>query len=217
MNQHGKVVIAVAAGLALAGLLAIGWQRGDISQPNLNSLGLFLLATGVGLMTVKFWRRQDTLVRQKEAAIRKIEEEKSEVTRKAEELAEQHEELQDRVIVLERQLAVVNQSVIPLNAAMQAALIKQLTHFHTPEMDALLVKLADNTLTDQEEVRLWEMVAQRERDMGDLIPEEERDAAHILPIIVKRARAEAAAVEAPAEILLVAVPKEPDPPAEGES
>lgn len=96
-----------------------------------------------------------------------------------------------RVAELEKQLASVQESVVPISAAMQALLVKQLTHFHTPVMDALLVKLGPpNTLTEAEEKELIIALEQRTRDMGPLIDDSERDAAMMLPMIIRRVRLE---------------------------
>lgn len=47
-----------------------------------------------------------------------------------------------RISELENKLSLLTQSVMPISAAFQAILIKQLTHFHLPEIDALLAKSA---------------------------------------------------------------------------
>jgi hypothetical protein len=96
-----------------------------------------------------------------------------------------------RIAELETKLALVNAAVVPISTAFQAILIKELTHFHTPEMDALLVKVGPPvTLSEVEEARLTHMLQEREKDLGGEITDSERDAAHILPAIMKRARIE---------------------------
>ena len=56
-----------------------------------------------------------------------------------------------RVTSLEGKLALVDQAVVPISAAFQAILIKELTHYHTPEMDELLTKVGPpSTLTASE-------------------------------------------------------------------
>ena len=108
-------------------------------------------------------------------------------------LASDHAKLIARVADLENKLSVVSTMVVPISTAFQAILIKELTHFHTPVLDALLVKLGPPyALTEEEEAEMLEALKQREADMGTLISDEERDAAHILPVIMKRAKAEAA-------------------------
>ena len=100
-----------------------------------------------------------------------------------------------RVDMLDKQLALVGHDVVPISAALQAMLIKELTHFHTPRMDHLMSKLGPpSELNDVEEAELLMLLQEREADMGDLISDSERDAAHILPVIIKRAKAEALAL-----------------------
>jgi hypothetical protein len=73
-----------------------------------------------------------------------------------------------------------------------------LTHFHTPVMDALMVKLGDvgtpPTITEEEEVELIAALKQRAEDVGPLIDEDERDAAELLPIQMRRVKREAEAI-----------------------
>lgn len=97
----------------------------------------------------------------------------------------------DRIVELERQLAVMRAEAQPISAAFQAMLIKKLTHLHTPVLDALLVKLGPPlTLTTDEELRLTEALKQRVVDLDAEIDELERDAATMLPLVMKRVRAE---------------------------
>ncbi len=115
---------------------------------------------------------------------------------KARDLAEGHTLLLNRVSELEAKQRELNQSVVPINAAMQALLIRELTHFHTPEMDALLVKLGPpNTLSEAEELRLSVMLEERSHDVGIDMSPSERDAAFILPAIIRRAHREASVIE----------------------
>jgi len=100
------------------------------------------------------------------------------------------EAAEKRIDALEMKLALVTQSVTPISAAIQAILIKELTHTHKVEMDALLVKVGPpNVLTPEEELRLAAMLKERSKDPD--IPRSERDAAEILPAIIRRAEAEA--------------------------
>jgi hypothetical protein len=116
---------------------------------------------------------------------------RKEAVTKAAVIAEGHEKMKDRVTELERTLAQVNAQVIPISTAFQAILIKELTHFHTPEMDALMVKIGPpNTLTPDEEKRLAALLVERTKDMGPEISDSERDAAAILPAVMKRSRIE---------------------------
>lgn len=116
-----------------------------------------------------------------------------------------------RVSELEVKVGLVTQAVVPISTAFQAVLIKTLTHFHTPVVDALLAKLGPPyALTDEEAEQLRLALLDRERDMGDRITDEERDAAHILPAVIKRAKADAARAmmqpPLPVAFRLVAIP-----------
>ena len=114
--------------------------------------------------------------------------------REAERLSQERHELANRVTDLEAKLASVSQTVVPMSAAFQAILVRELTHFHTPVMDALLVKLGPPmVLTPEEEEQLIEALAQRMQDMGDQISDSERDAAMMLPAVMRRVKAELAA------------------------
>ena len=110
---------------------------------------------------------------------------------KAEALAKASEALMLRVNALESQLALVNQAVVPISTAFQAILIKELTHYHTPEMDMLLTKIGPpSTLTPVEMERFVQLLEARMIDMDSQISEQERGAATILPVVMVRAAAE---------------------------
>jgi len=114
------------------------------------------------------------------------------VAEKADKLAEENVKVLARLAELESKLALVNQAVVPISNAFQAILIKELTHYHTPELDALLQKIGPpNTLTPEEVERMTKLLEERTGDMGPEITEQEREAAHILPFIVRRAQTEA--------------------------
>ena len=95
---------------------------------------------------------------------------------------------------------------VPLNIALQTVLVQELTHFHTPAVDALLAKLGPPfALTEEEEAELLEAMQQREHDMGDMISENERDAAHMLPFIIKRIKREQHAMTPTTTVVLQVV------------
>jgi hypothetical protein len=122
---------------------------------------------------------------------------------KAAHLAEANVAMVQRVSELEAKLALVNAAVIPISTAFQAILIRELTHLHTPEMDALLVKIGPPlTLTPAEEERLAVMLRERAKDKDKEIPNSERDAALILPAVMKRARAEQALLQTAQDLKL---------------
>jgi hypothetical protein len=128
---------------------------------------------------------------------------RADVIRQAVILAEAHDKLILRVIELERQLGLVNQAILPMSTAFQAILVKELTHAHTPEMDALLVKLGPPyVLTPAEEQRLAILLNERYSQLDPLVSESEREAAMILPLVMKRVRRE---TEQPAEVAALKV------------
>lgn len=113
-----------------------------------------------------------------------------------------------RVLALETQLAVVNQSIQPISVAFQAILIKQLTHYHTPKLDALLKKLGPPLcLTADEEVEIGRLLHERTRDMHDEIDQSERDAATMLPFVMARVRHELTEPPADIDLVVVKMPK----------
>jgi hypothetical protein len=124
--------------------------------------------------------------------------------KKADELAGAQVKLLARVSELESQSSLLKQQVTPIAAAFQAILVRELTHFHTPVMDALLVKLGPpNTLTDEEEQELADALEQRTKDMGDQITDSERDAAQMLPFLIRRAKREERVGPNHKEVMLV--------------
>jgi hypothetical protein len=101
------------------------------------------------------------------------------------------EKIQGRVTELEKQLALVGQQIQPISTAFQAMLVKELTHFHTPEMDALMVKLGPPyELTPEEELKLIAGLKERAESLEGVIPESEREAATMLPMVMRRVRNE---------------------------
>jgi hypothetical protein len=99
--------------------------------------------------------------------------------------------LVNRIVELERQAALVSGAVVPISAAFQITLIRDLTHFHTPEMDALMVKLGPPlALSEEEALRLEHLLSERAKDMGLEISDAERDAAAMLPLVMRRVKAD---------------------------
>ena len=123
-----------------------------------------------------------------------------------------HEALDLRMHELERQLAVLSGSVMPISAAFQAVLVKELTHLHTPVTDALLAKIGPpSQLTPAEELALAQALLDRSHDMHESISALERDAAIMLPMVIKRTRAEFAALEFQSMVVLVPKHEMTDP------
>jgi hypothetical protein len=142
-------------------------------SPLTNQIILTILSAGLAFLAARYWFERNAAV-----AAAKV-------------IAEEHQRTLDRLADLEYRLKLIDGVVVPISTAMQQMLIRELTHFHEPETDALLVKLGPpNRLTEIEESRLAVLLKAREVDMGPLISDSERDAALILPAIIKRARAE---------------------------
>jgi hypothetical protein len=101
------------------------------------------------------------------------------------------EKLETRLLEMEKSLALVTASVVPISTAFQAILIKELTHEATPEMDALLVKVGPPyTLSHAEERKLVGMLQERAELEGTLMTASEKYAAKMLPWVIMRVNAE---------------------------
>lgn len=174
-----------------------------VTRALLNSAGLVLMSTMLTAIAAWFWFT-------KNAGVKKVEQEKQAVVDEARRLASEHQVLMNRVRDLETQLVSVTQTVLPLSTAFQAILVKELTHYHTPVMDKLMEKIGPpNTLTVEEQQHLITLLEERTRDLNGRISESERDAAVMLPLVMKRARAEQEALlKAPVELKVVAVKPE---------
>jgi hypothetical protein len=157
------------------------------------AFGLLVAGTALTFMTSWYWvqRADDQRTEEKVAAARA--------------------EMQKRITELEKQLELVRQSVVPISTAFQAILIKELTHYHTPVMDALMVKLGPPyTLSEAEERELIAALEQRTRDMGELISPSERDAARMLPLLMKRVSRERSVDINTLQLKVVGFPKATD-------
>ena len=147
----------------------------------LTSIGLILISSAISFLVAWFmWKS----ARRDAATIKE-----------ADRLSVQHDKLDARVLELEKQLSAVGQAVLPISTAFQAILIKELTHFHTPEMDSLMTKIGPpSRLTLTEEHNLALLLAQRAEDLSAQITDSERDAALMLPLVMKRAKIESEAL-----------------------
>jgi len=127
------------------------------------------------------------------SAVQKARDLQESTERTAAAIAKSHMELVSEVGALREKLQVVTAQVVPFNTAFQQILIAQLTHSHTPELDALMKKIGPpNTLTKEEEMRMHKLLHDRQHDLNGEISQEEREAALILPYVMRRAREEQA-------------------------
>lgn len=141
-------------------------------MPIFNSVGILLLGAALTFIATRYWHNRTLAIN---ADLK---------------LSEANEKLLNRIAELEKQNAIIGQAMIPINALVQAALIRELTHNHTPEMDDLLARIG--SLDELEEARLYDLLKERVVDFNDpLITQSEREAAIILPYIMRRAAHEA--------------------------
>lgn len=102
--------------------------------------------------------------------------------------------LRETLDALTHRIDLMGQAALPIGVVLQRILVKELTHFHTPRIDALLAKLGPPfALTAKEEAELLAALDARQQDRGTEIPESEREAARILPAIINRVRRDLAA------------------------
>lgn len=156
-------------------------------QSTINSVGLVVFAASLTFMASAFWNRRNR--RELEDKIKK----------------DAEAAVGARLTELENKLAILNQAVVPISAAFQAILIKELTHFHTPELDGYLSKVGPpSRLTLVEEERMLLLLDERAKELNGDIPESERDAAVMLPMVMKRAKLEVDALVV--DVQVVALP-----------
>lgn len=157
-------------------------------NPFTNSIVLMLLT--VGLTTVLGW-----LAASRANARQMLRDQTAAAVEAARIIADSHTKLVNEVQDLKERLSLVTAQVVPFSTAFQQILVAQLTHTHTPELDALMAKLGPPiTLTEAEETEMYHLLMERQADMGEEITQEEREAALILPYVIKRARAEQAQI-----------------------
>lgn len=158
----------------------------DTWQPFINSAGLLIFGAFLTFIATKYWNTKSEIKKTAEDL-------ESQARRRAEALETANEKLLARVADLERQHAIIGQAILPINALVQAALIKELTHFHEPRTDQLLEKLGPpSTLTEDEMIELETRLEIRETVVDAEISPRERGAARILPEIIRRVREEEA-------------------------
>ena len=133
--------------------------------------------------------------------------EKSERVKKADRLEEANNLLLARVTELESGHALLRQAAMPINAVVQAMLIKELTHDHGPRLDALLEKIGPPCqLSEDEERELEKLLDDRANQFDERVSPSERDAARMLMMVVARARSE---LLPSSTVIMVSLPGEP--------
>ena len=141
----------------------------DIPETFLNSAGVAVLGVVLTSLATWFGFQRSQAVKERDA-------------------------LAARVTELEAKERLAAAAFIPIASAFQAILIRNLTHAHTGELDALLVKVGEHTLLLEEEPRLLELLEQRIKVRDKRISKEEREDAMIFPIVMRRAREERALI-----------------------
>ena len=114
--------------------------------------------------------------------------------------------LERQVERLEAQSEAQTKAAIPITAAMQAMLVHRLTNDHTPEADALLKKVTDDSLSVHDAVEFAEAMKRRSTDMN--VSEAQRISADILPGVIRlREIAEEEEPECKVKTVMVTVPE----------
>jgi len=167
----------VAAGMWVL-LASIGAMQ--VAQNGIGWLWPMVVGAALSFLAAWFWFRMKANADERARLVAMND-------KRAAKIAEGHDELVARVTANEVLLATLTSSVQPIATAFQAVLIKELTHFHTPEMDSLMVKLGPpSAIIPEEMARLVVLLKEREIAVDDQITDSERDAAHILPAVIKR-------------------------------
>lgn len=120
----------------------------------------------------------------------------------AEKLAANAVLMGDRVRDLERELEGIKANVKPFSVALQDVLIRRLTNFHTPVLDALLEKVGIEMSVDDEE-RLREALSIRIDELNGHLDELERDAAIMLPMVMRWVRKERGNTDGDLQVVIV--------------
>lgn len=94
----------------------------------------------------------------------------------------------DRVAVLEQEVAILKTQMSPLWSSVQSQIARDLTHPHPQfaEMDELLQRLENLTITDAERVRLGLLLEERILSTDPEISEDERASAKLLKGVMKK-------------------------------
>lgn len=184
----------------------MGGLFAGMSVENFVIPALLILLGALTTLSTNLWlhRRQDRKDAEKAAVAAAAEVEKVR--------AEARAELQRRMGELESKMMMLKESVQPISMAFQQILIKELTHFHEVRTDELLELIGPPyMLTDDQEKELTAALDKRVIEAGDLLTQAERDAAIMLPMLIRRVKAELAMGIPTAELKVVGVPQEGDP------
>jgi|SRR5579864_637346 len=103
-----------------------------------------------------------------------------------------YDRMNDRLRALELDMAVSKTQLTPLWATVQKVIVDELHHVGHPEMDRLLEKLQNLSITPEERIELKAMLEARALDYGPEITESERKSAILLIGIMDKVLIEAA-------------------------
>jgi hypothetical protein len=131
------------------------------------SFGTMLAGAVVGFFGTRYWRKRDRMQKM--------------IDRRAASSAL----TLDKVLELESQLAQLKLTVTPITDAMQQLLIKKLTHFHTPILDALMQRALSGIITPEENAKMERLLVEREKELDTEVNEYERICARILPDVIR--------------------------------
>lgn len=121
--------------------------------------------------------------------------------------------LTEKVAEQEATLRSLQAAVVPIEEAYKQAMIRLLTHVHTPELDDLMARIDD--LDEGEQERMEVLLRERAEELKDDIPPHESLAARLLVGVVRFAKAAAELraapdVESPAVMAVVSIPTTPN-------
>jgi hypothetical protein len=152
-------------------------------------IGITIFSALLSFLSVAYWTR----LSRRDRVQARLQVEADQIVEQA---RHDRDDIVGRLLKLETSLAVIDQKVIPISTALQAILVKELTHYHTPVLDELLTRIGPpSRLTPDEEEELVGRLFARTQDMDGLISDSERDAAFILPAIMRRAKVESVLLE----------------------
>jgi hypothetical protein len=160
-----------------------------IPQTELNTIliGLtgILLTALIGFTSTMWFRAKDAALRAK----REAEALAAEITRRRD---EERDAMRAEAADLRLKLEVLTANMMPATLAFQSLLVKGLTHSHAPRTDDLLAKVAPDIISPEEEVELLAALEVLSTKQNPFFPQLEADMAIMLPLVIRRARAEQA-------------------------